>query len=279
MDLILSDIHADFKALQTILHLVNSKEFIEKYGQITRILNLGDVLERGTDPKAVLGKFHELSMQYTVESVMGNHDEAQVYGINLIGSSLESIDAHSKLSEDDFSFFNENKDGTFGRQQFVDKKNNIICVHGGPIDPKSIIPKNNRNDTWLYQKTWQRLSEEDFEYFSYSGYHYTASSAFQEAKSHLNNFIIFCGHQHKEGIIEFNGKNTQNLITEIDTTLEKIDNYTLEKKEIPINTDYSYIIRVGLGGPQGYYGKGFSHPHFGISSRDSRIVRLFSIET
>ncbi len=38
----------------------------KKYGEISRILNLGDVLERGTSPKEVLEKMEELYKNNTV---------------------------------------------------------------------------------------------------------------------------------------------------------------------------------------------------------------------
>ncbi|MEE9241772.1 MAG: metallophosphoesterase family protein, partial [Nitrosopumilaceae archaeon] len=56
MDLVFSDIHADIDALELIVDLVTSTEFKKEYGEISRILNLGDVLERGTHPKQVLEK-------------------------------------------------------------------------------------------------------------------------------------------------------------------------------------------------------------------------------
>ena len=56
MDLVISDIHADISALNTIMDLVTSVDFKKKYSEISRILNLGDVLERGTRPKEVLEK-------------------------------------------------------------------------------------------------------------------------------------------------------------------------------------------------------------------------------
>ncbi len=76
MDLVISDIHADISALNTIMDLVTTVNFKKKYGEISRILNLGDVLERGTRPKEVLEKMEELSKDYPVISVIGNHDEA-----------------------------------------------------------------------------------------------------------------------------------------------------------------------------------------------------------
>ena len=44
MDLVFSDIHADIDALDLIIDVVASYEFIQKYGQVSRIINLGDVL-------------------------------------------------------------------------------------------------------------------------------------------------------------------------------------------------------------------------------------------
>lgn len=278
MDLVFSDIHADIKALETILQVATNSEFEKKHGIFSRILNLGDVLERGTHPKEVLAKLESLSSQYDVESVMGNHDEAHLYGKKVSGSSLESLDAHLSLKSDDLKFFKENSDGTFSRHEYVDTKNNIICVHGGVIDPKTIIPKDVGDESWFYQKTWQRLSEEDFEFFSYSGYHYKASTAFLEAKKKLENFIIFCGHQHMEAVIEEDNKKISNILPQIKTKKEKISDIVLHRKEIPLEPKKNYIIRLGLGGPEGYYGTGLSKPHFGIINHDSKTVNLFSIE-
>ena len=279
MDLIFSDIHADIGGLKTILNTVNDSEFTSKYGNFSRILNLGDVLERGTNPKLVLETLEELSKNYTIESVMGNHDEAVFYGRKISDNSFESIDAHNALKPDDMRFFTENKDGTYGRQQFIDSKRKIVCVHGGPLDAQKIIPNDSIDDSWLYQKTWQRLTEEEFGYFSHFGYHYTAKSAFEESSNHFDNSIIFCGHQHMEGAIEKDGKIISNLFPETKMKIEKFSEFTLEKKEIPIEQGKSYIIRVGLGGPEGYYGVGMSRPHFGLADYDAGTIILYSIIT
>ena len=105
MDLILSDIHADINALETILKVVNYNDFKEKYGEFSRIINLGDVLERGTHPKQVLEKLQTLSKTYQLESIIGNHDEAFLYGKQVSGSSLESLEAHISLKERYLEFF------------------------------------------------------------------------------------------------------------------------------------------------------------------------------
>ena len=275
MDLVFSDIHADIEGLETILDVAFSSDFADKYGEVSRIINLGDLMERGTSPRQVLQKMNELSKSYPMISVMGNHDESVMYKKFLSGSSFSSIKEHDMLTSQDTEFFRQNKDGTFGDQFIIDKKDRLFCVHGGPIDPQKITK--NGDDPWLYQRTWQRLSEEDFEFFSYSGYHYKAESAFSEGKKHLDNFVILCGHQHMEAAIRQSGNQITNLWA-FGCETEKISKFDLKKREFPIEKNCNYIIRVGLGGPQGYYGGGFARPHFGIIQDDPKKIVLFELE-
>ena len=278
MDLVISDIHADILALTSILDLVSSKDFEKKYGQFSRIINLGDILERGTNPKQVLQKLMELSKNYSIVSVMGNHDEAFLYNRKVSGNSWESIAAHDSLVEKDLEFFKKNKDDTFGDQDFVEKKSGIICVHGGPLDPKKITPKNATQDAWFYQKSWQRLSDEG-EYLSPYGYFYSSLSAFLETKNMVDNPIILSGHEHIEVAIKQDKDGIQDFLSNKKPKTEKISNFTVTKKEIPIESDSSYLIKIGLGGPEGYYGTGEAQPHFGIIQDDSKKVILFGIKS
>lgn len=275
MDLVFSDIHADIDGLETILDLANSSEFQSRYGKFSRIINLGDLLERGTSPKQVLHKMNEMSKSYPMISVMGNHDEGFLYKKFLSGSSYASIKEHELLSEKDTEFFKQNKDETFGDQYSIDRKANLFCVHGGPLDPNKITK--NGDDPWLYQRTWQRLSEEDFEFYSYSGYHYKAESAFDEAKTELDDFIILCGHQHMEAAIRQSKSEITNILP-FKYETEKLGKYVLRKRQIPIEKNCNYLVRVGLGGPQGYYGGGFARPHFGIIQDDPKTIVLFELE-
>lgn len=277
MDLVFSDIHADADALETILEVASSDEFIKKYGSFDRIINLGDLLERGSAPKQVLTRLESLQKNYPIISIMGNHDEAFLYKRPVSGSSIESWAAHQELKNNDLSFFEQNKDQTFGQQQYIDKKNQLVCVHGGPLDPQKITPKNAYDEAWLYQRTWQRISDEEFEFFSYSGYHYKPSSAFDEGKSLLGNFVILCGHQHEEAILVQN-KKIQNILSDLEVTKEKVSDFVLEKKEIEIDKSSNYLIRLGLGGPSGYYGVGVAKPHFGIVQYNPKIVTLFTVK-
>ncbi len=279
MDLVISDIHADISGLNAIIDLTTSTDFKKKYGEISRILNLGDVLERGTKPKQVLEKIMELSKSYPVISVIGNHDEAFLYGRQVSGSSIESIQAHKLLTEEDLSFFKKNKDDTYGDQEFLDKKTSLLCVHGGPLDPKKITPKNAGPEAWLYQKSWQRLSEENFEYFSYYGYQYLASSAFTEAKIKVENPLILCGHQHIEAAIQQKKEGIQEILSIFKLQTEKLANFILEKREILIESGSNYLVRVGLGGSEGYYGTGSAKTHFGIIQYNPKKVILFSINS
>ena len=277
MDLVISDIHADISALNTIIDLVTSVDFKKKHGEISRILNLGDVLERGTRPKEVLEKMEKLSKNYPIISVIGNHDEAFLYKREVGGSSRESINAHLSLTEEDLTFFKKNQDDTYGQQEFLDKKTSLLGVHGGPLDPKKITPKNAGPDAWLYQKSWQRLSEENFEFFSYYGYQYIASSAFKEAKTKVENPIILCGHQHMEAALKQNKGGIQEILSKIKPHTEKLSNFMVEKKEIPVESDNNYLIRIGLGGPEGYHGLGIAKPHFGIVQYNPKKIILFGI--
>ncbi len=278
MDLVFSDIHADIDALDAILGMVSSQEFKKRYGEFSRVINLGDVLERGTHPREVLSRLKALQENYPFYSVMGNHDEGFLYNRLVSACSLESMDAHAKLTRDDISFFKENSDGTFGNQEFIDKKYNLFCVHGGPLDPRKIMPQNVRDEAWLYQRSWQRLTEEEFDFFTYAGYHYRASSAFEEAKRHVENHIIFCGHQHQEEAIMQDGI-IHRIYPALKPIREKVSGHILEKKEIEINSDNNYLIRVGIAGPEGHYVKNSEVPHFAIVQHEPRKVILFSLHT
>jgi hypothetical protein len=163
---VFSDIHADVDALNLIIDTVSSTEFTKKYGKFSRIINLGDLLERGRYPKQVITQLQALEKNYPIHSVLGNHDEGFLTGKKVSASSLESIRAHEALTPDEVSFFKPKKDGTFGSLEYIDKTNGLFCVHGGPLDSKKITPKDANDEAWLYQRNWQRLSEEDFEYFS-----------------------------------------------------------------------------------------------------------------
>lgn len=89
--------------------------------------------------------------------------------------------------------------------------------------------------------------------------------------------LVVSHHQHMEAAIKQDGDQITNLWT-FGYETEKISKYDLKKHEFPIEKNYNYIIRVGLGGPQGYYGGGFARPHFGIIQDDPKKIVLFELE-
>jgi hypothetical protein len=217
----------------------------------------------------------DLSKSFPVISVMGNHDEGFLYRRFLSGSSYASLKAHELLSEHDLEFFRQNKDGTYGDQFVIDQKNKLLIVHGGPLDPEKITQ--NGDDPWLYQRTWQRLSEENNEFYSYYGYHYKPASAFKEGNTHFDDFTILCGHQHIEAAIR-QSKDQITNIWSFQHKTEKISNHVLNTREFLIEQKSNYIFRIGLGGPQGDHKGQPAKPHFSILQHDPKNMIFFQID-
>ena len=89
--------------------------------------------------------------------------------------------------------------------------------------------------------------------------------------------MILCGHQHTEAAIIQNKKGIREIHSKVKPQSERLGNFVLEKREILIEPGSSYLIRVGLAGPEGYYGTGSATPHFGIVSYNPKKVVLFGI--
>ena len=60
-------------------------------------------------------------------------------------------------------------------------------------------------------------------------------------------------------------------------TKEEISDHILDTREIEINPSSNYLIRLGLGGPEGYYRNGSTVPHFAIVEYNPKKVVLFTI--
>jgi len=148
--LIISDIHADIRALNAIMEIVGDQAFIDRYGEVTGILNLGDVVERGFHPEEVVERLLEIKDEKSLVSVIGDHDEAFLSNRKVAGSNLASIDAHAGLLENQrcMRFLKSLP------QYRIDDNERILAVHGGPIDPSTIHKKEFPDDCdWLYQRT------------------------------------------------------------------------------------------------------------------------------
>jgi hypothetical protein len=257
--LILSDIHADIKALDTIIEIINDPKFKKRYGSVNKIINLGDTTGRGYHPAEVIERLIELGKEISVVSIMGNHDESFLYDWPVSGDDEDCIRAHEEFKSAVNSDHRNKASPDFLSklpQYYVDKEERILAVHGGPLDPEKIAPPDLEDyDKWLYQRTWQRISEYDFEYLDDYGYHYLSENAFLHAREFFDGgFIIFCGHQHTEAVYRNKGMKTE-LVSEerMKIRKEELAGHVVQVKEFERKRDANYLIRVGIAGPEGYY--------------------------
>jgi DNA repair exonuclease SbcCD nuclease subunit len=190
---IFSDVHADADAIGALASCIRTPVFAETFGPVDVLVNLGDLVHRGSRPQETLEKVHTLSRECRLVSVMGNHDHAYLHGLLVSGSDAASTYRHEQLRDSPLlSIFDAMP------MEWVD--HGMLFVHGGPLDLG--------NET-LRLKCWQRLSHESGDFFT--GYHYTAPMAFEAlARRGLTHMV--CGHQHEhiccrktpEGIVEHN---------------------------------------------------------------------------
>lgn len=228
--IIFSDVHADAAAIGALATCIRDPSFSETFGPIDLLVNLGDLLHRGSRPQETLEKVHTLSQEHRLVSVLGNHDHAFLHGILVSGSDAASTYRHEQLRDSPLlSIFNTMPMEWTNRE--------MLFVHGGPMDLG--------NDT-LRLKCWQRLSHDSGDFFT--GYHYTAPMAFeileQRGLTHM-----CCGHQHahiccrktKDGIVQ----------QELDfqpVTLDSDRKIHLDAARVPL--DVPTLLRVG--GCHGY---------------------------
>jgi len=228
--LIFSDVHADAAAISALAFCIRDPSFLEAFGPVDLLVNLGDLLHRGSRPQETLEKIHTLSQQYRLVSVLGNHDHAFLHGILVSGSDAASTYRHEQLRDSPLlSIFNTMP------MEWTDQ--GMLYVHGGPLD---------LGNQTLRLKCWQRLSHESGDFFT--GYHYTAAMAF-EALEQRGLTHLCCGHQHEniccrktpQGIVQ------QTLEFE-PLTLKGDRKIQLEVARVPL--DVPTILRVG--GCHGY---------------------------
>ncbi|MCX6689452.1 MAG: metallophosphoesterase [Methanoregula sp.] len=175
--LFFSDVHADARAIAMLASCIRRPLFAESFGHIDRIINLGDILHRGTHPKESIEIINALALDYLLISILGNHDHAFLNDIVVSGSDLMSAASHEKLRNSPLL-------SIFDQMPLEWVEGNMLCVHGGPLNLGNHI---------LRLKCWQRLSHNVGD--SFTGYHYTAQMAFTElAERGLTHMV--CGHQH-----------------------------------------------------------------------------------
>lgn len=223
---IFSDVHADAAALETLVSCIQAPEFCDAFGPVDVIVNLGDLVHRGSRPKETLEKIHDLARAYRVISVLGNHDHAFLNGIPVSGSDAASAYRHEQLRGSPLlSIF----DGM--PMEWVD--HSMLFVHGGPLDLDTQI---------LNLKCWQRLSHESGD--SFTGYHYTAAMAFAALEKRGITHMV-CGHQHDHACC----RKTPAGVVQVDVEFLPVtpaaggDGIGLEAARIPL--DLPTLFRVG----------------------------------
>jgi len=174
---IFSDVHADAAALAKMRTCISAPRFLERFGKIDTLVNLGDLLHRGDHPQETLDAVSDLSRSYHLVSLMGNHDHAFLTGLAVSGSDATSLYRHERLrGSPQLSLFTDMP------VEYVE--NGMLFVHGGPME---------LGTSTLRQKFWQRLGRHAGD--TYAGYYYTPEMAFDVLKERNLRFLC-CGHQH-----------------------------------------------------------------------------------
>jgi Calcineurin-like phosphoesterase len=260
--LLFSDIHADIEALNDILRLAHSDSFTERYGPVHLVVNMGDVLERGHSPGETVDRLEGLE---SLESILGNHDEAFLFRIPVSGSDTASERAHE-------GFRATGRHEIFFRgmgKYYVDADEKLYVVHGGPIDPCAITPKDVEGlEAWIYSQPWQRISSLKDSYVDGSGYHYLPEEAFDAVKPFFNTgFAIVCGHEHTEAAYRMKGGTVEDVLESLDEVVLELGGRTVYEKRLPLEEDAGYLIRLGIAGPEGYGGYLEDRCYVGVYTR------------
>ena len=269
--LLISDIHADVGALDEILRLAYSEDFSGRYGLVEKVVNMGDVMERGYAPGEVIDRLERLR---DLESILGNHDEAFLARLPVSGSDAASVQAHGEYRE-------TGRYEKFFRgmgKYYVDTKNKLCVAHGGPIDPCAITPPDAMGpDAWLYSQTWQRISDTGTRYLDSSGYHYLPADAFDAVRPTFGSpgFAIVCGHEHAEAAYRDKGGAVEYILRQLKPAVADIAGRRVEEKKLVIDEDANYLVRLGLAGPEGYAGPGKERCHFGAYSVQNEERALY----
>jgi hypothetical protein len=258
--LLFSDIHADIEALEALLAIANSQDFIARYGHITKAINLGDALQRGYHPGEVVRRLKELK---GLESVLGNHDESFLYKLSLLGNDPRSVRAHdSYFVTGEYESFFQGMGKTY-----VDLDKKLYAVHGGPIDPLNIpLKERTMDDEWIYSQTWQRISVIGESFIDNCGYNYLPSQAFDSVKPTFGSdgFVIACGHNHKEAAFVQKDGNVEDILQKLECGEISLNGHKIREKRLPVCEDSNYLVRLGIAGPEGFLQYGWDTCYFGV---------------
>jgi predicted phosphodiesterase len=175
---IFSDVHADPVAIRALESCIKTQSFLQTFGNVDLMVNLGDLVHRGYHPLETLEVIRNLSYEYRLISVLGNHDHAFLNRLPVSGSDVASIYRHEQLRVSPLLSLLDRLP-----MEWSDK--GMLFVHGGPLE---------MGDQTLRLKCWQRLSNTPGE--SVTGFNYTAAMAFDALAVRGLTHMCF-GHQHQ----------------------------------------------------------------------------------
>jgi hypothetical protein len=273
-NLLISDIHADIGALEAILRLSGDGAFAERYGRVERVLNLGDIVERGYNPCEVMDRMKTIP---NLTSIAGNHDEAFVWSVNISGSDPRSVATHEICRRrGGWQGFFQGMPATH-----ADRAERLYAVHGGPLNPSKLCTGFfDRTTMWLNSQTWQRISRAGRSYFDRSGYHYMPEQAFDAVRDVLGQgFAIVCGHEHAEAAFAEKDGKVEDILFGLEKVTFGAGGRRVEEKKIALQDDTNYLVRLGLAGPAGYYERyGWDRCYFGVYYKEDgqRCISMLS---
>jgi DNA repair exonuclease SbcCD nuclease subunit len=223
---VFSDVHADAAAIGALAACIRDPAFSSLFGPVDVLVNLGDLLHRGSHPKEALETFHDLSREFRTISVLGNHDHAYLNGILVSGSDAASTYRHEQLRGSPLLAIFDSMP-----MEWVD--GNILYVHGGPLELGHQV---------LRLKCWQRLSHEPGDFFT--GYHYTASMAFEALEKRGLTHMV-CGHQHENACCQKTPEGIVQKELEFVPTGQRLENSTIQLETAEVPLDVPTLMRVG----------------------------------
>ncbi|MEK7449881.1 MAG: metallophosphoesterase family protein [Planctomycetota bacterium] len=176
MKSIISDIHSNLEALQSVL------KDIEKQG-ITEIICLGDIVGYGPNPNEcldlILGKCSKIV-------IMGNHDEALMQPVVGFGhKARQAIEWTRTLLEPGWLSprVKKNRWKFLKNLPLTKQDNGILCVHGSPRNPTTeyILPSD--TETVMGERS-AKLDEifNMFQHFCFVGHSHYAGIITEEQK-------------------------------------------------------------------------------------------------
>lgn len=200
--LVLADLHADPAALDAILQAAFDPAFADRLGPVERVVNLGDVVGRGRDPRGLVEAMMDLEAggrgggrgdgDGGVGTVWlaGNHEEHLLETGEVLAGGDLCRRAHEDLLEDKALL---NRLAALPDRAVLE--GGVLCVHGGPVDPAAL------GTGPLVRRTWQRLADQAGS--AMDGHRITAEMAFDALAGEVGpGGLLLLGHEHDELLLE-----------------------------------------------------------------------------